>query len=383
MPHTMSFPHALGTGIIAQTEQDLDPQPPSGDDLDAILEFARTHHGPSLYDGIDMFIDDYETALSRFRSDSTVTAMARAEHGGTFAFPDWAAPLFDLIDLLCEATGGAIDPCVGEDLIRLGYDAQYSFTTMPDTTGHLGAIHGRATWRDDVTRAGERGTTLVTHRPVSLDFGACGKGYLVDLIAKRLHDDHAGAFVIDAGGDLFVDAGARDGSAEPVVIALEDPSDADRAIGTANVARGAFCASAPSRRRWNARIPGESETIAIHHLLNAVDGRPVDDVAATWATVPMPHDVTVSRETVTREASQTQDSPATSPHRDAATGPILTAYPTALADGLATALFVTTPNELHGRITTLAPGLTFECAVLNADHTAVVSSEFPGTLFTA
>ena len=209
----MSFPHALGTGIIAQTEQDLDPQPPSGDDLDAILEFARTHHGPSLYDGIDMFIDDYETALSRFRSDSTVTAMARAEHGGTFAFPDWAAPLFDLIDLLCEATGGAIDPCVGEDLIRLGYDAQYSFTTMPDTTGHLGAIHGRATWRDDVTRAGERGTTLVTHRPVSLDFGACGKGYLVDLIAKRLHDDHAGAFVIDAGGDLFVDAGARDGSA--------------------------------------------------------------------------------------------------------------------------------------------------------------------------
>ena len=58
--------------------------------------------------------------------------MRTAAHGGTFDFPDWASGLFGLYDRLFAATDGATDPCVGEDLIRLGYDESYSFTNpMP------------------------------------------------------------------------------------------------------------------------------------------------------------------------------------------------------------------------------------------------------------
>ena len=51
--------------------------------------------------------------------------MRTAAHGGTFDFPDWASGLFGLYDRLFAATDGATDPCVGEDLIRLGYDESY------------------------------------------------------------------------------------------------------------------------------------------------------------------------------------------------------------------------------------------------------------------
>ena len=168
MPYTTAFERAMGTGMIIQSATALDD---------------------GFRSKLDAFIDGYESVLSRFRADSLVTAMGESSHGGSFDFPDWASGLFDLADAFCTATDGALDPCVGEDLIRLGYDARYSMTMEPDAEHHLGAVHGRPTWRNDVER---HGTTLVTQRAVHLDFGAFGKGYCADLIGAIL-DGHAGA----------------------------------------------------------------------------------------------------------------------------------------------------------------------------------------------
>ncbi|MBW3095629.1 FAD:protein FMN transferase, partial [Bifidobacterium sp. 64T4] len=176
---------------------------------------------------IASFLDLYERTLSRFREDSTVAAMRRAERGGSFDFPDWAAGLFDLYDALHEASDGAIDPCVGEDLTRLGYGPAYTFAAQPDARERVGAVHGRASWADDVDR---HGCTLVTRGPVSLDFGACGKGYAVDLIAGILRDegarfagrtsvaDAAGAFGGFGGSDGFGGFGGFGGSDVPFVV---------------------------------------------------------------------------------------------------------------------------------------------------------------------
>ncbi|MCI1219796.1 MAG: FAD:protein FMN transferase [Bifidobacterium sp.] len=365
MPHVAAFPHALGTGLLIHTAQ------PIPDDLR--LRLADS-------------IDEYESVLSRFRGDSMVAAMAKAKHGGSFDFPDWALPLFELVDALAAASAGAFDPCIGEDLIRLGYGSNFTFTMQPGAFGHLGAIHGRPTWAHDIAR---EGTTLHTSRPVHLDFGACGKGYLVDLLGLLLrksfsqdssamttpagttsagtewstaaaspissfehtddmHDlivskqhvnpaDHE--FLIDAGGDMLIN------SSTPIDIALEDPADTDKAVGMAHVSSGAFCASAPSRRHW-----GEANGMQLHHLLNAIDGRPVNDVAATWVYVGA-------------DRSFDANSPSIS-------------YPTAFADGLATALFVTEPQWL-------ASIAGFSCAQLLADRRMVASHDFPGTFFTA
>ena len=311
MPFVTAFYRALGTGMVISADSPIDDK---------------------VRSAMESLIEDYEHVLSRFRNDSLIAAIGKAEHGGSFDFPDWCAPLFDLYDALFSATSGAIDPCVGEDLIRLGYDASLSFTVTQDAPEHLGALRGRAVWRRDVTR---HGTTLVTHEPVQLDFGACGKGYLVDLLGRMLQSSQ---FVIDAGGDLLIHA------EQPISVALEDPEDQSHAIGIAHIANGALCASAPSRRHWNVAV-NERTQIAIHHLLNAIDGLPAQQTEASWAYVPANATLNLARD-----------------------------YSTAVADGLATALFVSDVAQLQRTF-------DFTYATLDESRRIAASRNFPAELF--
>lgn len=364
---TLAFPQALGTGIVVQVQlrmtdsAESDNHTPKttsqmtdsaeSDNQHANLTSQMTDSAESdMREAVAALLRTYEHTLSRFREDSLVAAMRRATHGGSFDFPNWAGGLFDLYDALHEASDGAIDPCVGEDLTRLGYGPAYTFAAQPNARAYAGAVHGRATWHDSVER---HGCTLITRGPVSLDFGACGKGYAVDLIAALLHDGgcndernadhHAGpnanraadrALVIDAGGDLLVHLGQSPDQPVPLRVALEHPSDSTQAVGVAEIMDGALCASAPSRRHW-----GEQSGMCLHHLLNAIDGMPADSVAAAWAYVPQQ-----------------------------------AAFPCATADGLATALFVTPPDRLRARF-------RFECAFIDADGMLHASRDFPATLF--
>lgn len=372
---TLAFPQALGTGIVVQVQlrmtdsAESDNHTPKttsqmtdsaeSDNQHANLTSQMTDSAESdMREAVAALLRTYEHTLSRFREDSLVAAMRRATHGGSFDFPDWAGGLFDLYDALHEASDGAIDPCVGEDLTRLGYGPAYTFAAQPNARAYTGAVHGRATWHGSVER---HGCTLITRGPVSLDFGACGKGYAVDLIAALLRDGgcndernternternadhHAGpnanraadrALVIDAGGDLLVHLGQSPDQPVPLRVALEHPSDSTQAVGVAEIMDGALCASAPSRRHW-----GEQSGIRLHHLLNAIDGMPADSVAAAWAYVPQQ-----------------------------------AAFPCATADGLATALFVTPPDRLRARF-------HFECAFIDADGMLHASRDFPATLF--
>ena len=112
---------------------------------------------------------------------------------------------------------------------------------------------------------------LGTARPVLLDVGAAGKGYLVDLISDLLVDHGVGTHVVDASGDLRVRGDAFER------IALEHPADPTKAIGVVELREGALCASASNRRSW-----GDG----LHHVIDAVTGIPTAEVIATWALAP-------------------------------------------------------------------------------------------------
>ncbi|HEY2643629.1 MAG TPA: FAD:protein FMN transferase [Galbitalea sp.] len=253
-------------------------------------------------------IDDFDRTYSRFRSDSLVTRISR--QAGRWTFPPDAAPLFSTYRSLYEGTSGAVSPLVGARLENLGYDADYSLVPRAESVEI-------EPWDDVMSWDGE---ALTTHKPVLLDVGAAGKGYLADLVAGVLLDAGIDEYLVDASGDL-VHRGT-----EPVRVALEHPFDPSQAIGVCELSNGALCASAPGRRSW---APG------IHHIVDATTGQPTQSVAATWAL--------------------------------ASSGLI--------ADGLATALFFASAPELSA-------SFHFEYVRMFPDSRVEYSRSFPGELFT-
>jgi FAD:protein FMN transferase len=261
-------------------------------------------------------IDQFDTTYSRFRSDSLVSRVAAAPHGDRFEFPDDSIALFDLYERLHTATGGAVDPLVGRDLELLGYDQTYSLIPASDRVRAEAHARGRASWSKDIIRDG---TSLVTRRPLVIDVGAAGKGYLVDIVSEILRAAGFTQFVVDGSGDL------RHSGESGIRVGLEHPFDPQLVIGVANLHNRALCASAVTRRAW-----GDG----LHHVLDARTGVPIRDVVATWV--------------IADEA--------------------------ATADGLATALFFTRGEHL-------AKVFNFSYVRMFADGRAEISQNFDGELF--
>jgi thiamine biosynthesis lipoprotein len=268
----------------------------------------------SLRQAILERIERFDAAYSRFRPDSLVARIAATPDGGSFRFPDDAPALFDLYDRLHAATSGAVDPLIGRDLELLGYDPHYSLTHDPIAIARYS--WDRPSWKADVRR---HGSVVVTKRPVVIDVGAAGKGYLVDIVAGMLRNEGMHEFVVDGSGDL-IHAGS-----EPLDVGLEHPSDPNLAIGVARLNGRALCASASNKRAWG----------SFHHVLDGRTGVPVHDVIATWV---------VADEALT-------------------------------ADGLATALFFTPAERL-------AASFNFSFVRMFADGRAEISPNFDGELFT-
>lgn len=198
-------------------------------------------------------IDTFDHTYSRFRSDSLVSEMARA--AGTYVLPEDAPPMLDLYAALYEATSGRLTPLIGQALSDAGYDAAYSFISRP--------LSATPVWEEALAH---QGNELTLRQPALLDFGAAGKGYLVDLVAAVLEQEGITEYVVDAGGDLRVRAPA------PVPVALENPLDPTTAIGVASLAVGSLCGSSGNRRAWG----------AYHHTLDPHTGASPTHLLASW-----------------------------------------------------------------------------------------------------
>lgn len=198
-------------------------------------------------------IEAFDTCYSRFRSDSLVSAMS--QRAGTYQLPDDAMPLFTLYRQLYDLSSGRVTPLVGSLMEQAGYGPEYSL--KPQTLTHV------PVWDDVIHLHGTQITIKSTG--VLLDFGAAGKGYLVDIMVDILRGYGIHDFIINAGGDVWIESG-------PEAIGLEDPQDHGRAIGEWSVGHAALCASSPSRRQWS----------GYHHIIDPSTLRSEPTVMATW-----------------------------------------------------------------------------------------------------
>lgn len=254
-------------------------------------------------------IVQFDKTYSRFRSDSFVSHLSRA--AGIYPLPEDAYPLLQFYEQLYRATTGSVTPLIGQTMSDAGYDAAYSLRPKQ--------LHRPPEW-DQVLRYDKRHITL--HQPALLDFGAAGKGYLVDLVHELLVQAGSVRHSVNAGGDIFYYATDD----ERLDVGLENPQNPQEAIGVASIHNQSICASSGSRRAWG----------KYHHIIDPFVLQSPRDVMATW----------VAADTAMQ------------------------------ADGLATALFFTKPVVLQKQF-------TFSYALLDSDLQLTRSHDFPAVVYEA
>jgi thiamine biosynthesis lipoprotein len=207
----------------------------------------------AMSDAISQRILTFDTHYSRFRSDSLVTQLSK--HLATTQMPDDFAPLIQFYRKLYDVTDGLVTPLIGLALSDAGYDTHYSFQPR--------SIRPTPAWDDALTY---KNNQLSVRQSVMLDFGAAGKGYLVDILANILQERGIYEYTIDAGGDI-----AHHGT-DPNYVGLEDPTNTTMVIGITELTNRSICGSAGNRRRW------EGYT----HILNPLTRQSPTDITAIW-----------------------------------------------------------------------------------------------------
>ena len=254
-------------------------------------------------------VESFEQTYSRFRPTSTVSDIARA--AGAYRLPDDAGPMLDLYKKLYDLTDGSFTPLIGQVLVDAGYDPAYSLAPKTMTVP--------PTW--DQALDWQR-PDLIVKKPVQLDFGAAGKGYIVDLVGQLMSESGVRSFMINAGGDIL----CRDAEGKAQRIGLEHPERKDEVIGVASIANRSICGSAGNRRAW----ANFHHTIDPHTLMSPKHIRAIWTVAET----------------------------------------------TMLADALTTCLYFVSPDKL---LQTFA----FEYLIVRNDYSIERSPAFPAELFMA
>lgn len=206
-----------------------------------------------LLDLIMNRIDQFDRVYSRFRSDSLVTKMS--QKAGTYQMPDDAIRLMEVYDRMYRLTEGAMTPLIGQVLSDAGYDSSYSLQPK--------VLSMPAPWSEAINF---EFPNFSISKPVLLDFGAIGKGYLVDLLGELLNQNGVQGYFIDAGGDILCH---RD---VPTQIGLENPFQTDEVIGIAPIQNGSICGSSGNRRAW-----GE-----FHHIIDPRTLSSPRHLSAVW-----------------------------------------------------------------------------------------------------
>lgn len=250
----------------------------------------------------------FEQNYSRFRGDSFVGQIA--QESGMYRLPDDVEQLLAMYRKLYDLSGGKVTPLIGSILNEAGYDKDYSLTPKE--------IHKAEDW-DAVMKYVP--PFLITEKPVQLDFGGLGKGYLIDIVAALFKEYGILDFSINAGGDIAYSTTGK----EAFRVGLEDPSDTTQIIGVAELMNRSITGSAGNRRAWK----------HFHHIIDPQSGVSPNHIAALWVV----------------------------------------ADTTLIADAMTTALFFMAPEVLQQHF-------SFEYAILSNDKSIKHSPNFPALFYT-
>ena len=260
----------------------------------------------AAYDLARLCLLDVDEAASRFRDDSELAALDAA--GGT---PTRVSSLLrDLLSVALDAaraTDGDVDPTLGADMTRIGYDRDFAHLTsgpssirlpsaagstsviLPSTSGR-GPVRPvtvcrRASWHD----IRMDGDVVTVPASVRLDLGATAKAFTADLIAGLVADQLDTGVLVSLGGDIATAGPGPEGGWR--VLVSDGPGEPAAAITLP--AGSAVASSSTIRRRW------VHDGRPVHHILDPRTGQPATPV---WRTVTVAAASCVRANTLTTAA---------------------------------------------------------------------------------
>jgi FAD:protein FMN transferase len=210
-----------------------------------------------------------------------------------------------------KATNNSVTPLIGQALSDAGYDAEYSLKPHK--------LYQPPLWEAVMNYNHPK---LNVKKTVLLDFGAAGKGYLIDIVAQLLNKNNIYDFCIDAGGDIK----HSNPNNKIIKVGLEHPGDFSKVIGISEISNKSICGSSGNRRKWG----------DFNHIIDPYTLSSPKNILSTWAI----------------------------------------ADDAILADGMTTCLFFISGKKL-------TKTFNFEYLILFDDYSYDASSNFPAEVYTS
>lgn len=210
-------------------------------------------------------VDRVEHDLSRFRRDSDISRLNSQPAGAPLRIGPIAFECLELAAAAAAATRGAFDVTIG-GLLRStgGVRKEVAGVHDPGAGSRAGAPRWGSQYLqlDRAARTATRGLGDLT-----IDLGAIGKGFGVDVAAETLREWKIHAALIHSGQSSLYALGAPEGAAA-WTIALRDPAS-DRPIGRIALR--------------NASISGSGIRIHGSHVVDPRTGTAVSQRMGAWA----------------------------------------------------------------------------------------------------
>ncbi|MDQ6836712.1 MAG: FAD:protein FMN transferase [Actinomycetota bacterium] len=235
----------------------------------AVVLTSQVDRLPAAVNAVQRTVQDFDLACSRFREDSELTGLNRAQGRPTRVSGLLREALRAGVRA-AELTDGDVDPTLGRALVALGDDRDFAHVTTAPPAVRFASVPG---WR--TIAIDDAGSSVTMDKDVCLDLGATAKALAADHAAATAHAQAGCAVLVGLGGDLAT-AGAAPDEGWRVRVTDDHRAGSDAPGQWVSIRSGGLATSSTTVRRWMA---GEEE---VHHLLDPTTGHPA---AGGWRTV--------------------------------------------------------------------------------------------------
>ncbi|MGX7681913.1 FAD:protein FMN transferase [Jatrophihabitans sp. DSM 45814] len=221
-----------------------------------------------------------DRAASRFRIDSELN-WANVNNGRPVAVSRTLVNLVETALGEASRSSGAVDPTLGRDIVRLGYDRDITLIGDSDLPVEPRPGNGSAAADDEYRQSGWRDVKLdrfagllTVPTGCALDLGATAKAQTADWAAEDLRDRYDCDVLVEIGGDIAVANTSRSGRRGSWQIAVAEKAGGPGQQVT--LAAGGLATSSTVIRRW------QRGDVEISHIIDPASGR---SAAGRWRTV--------------------------------------------------------------------------------------------------